>query len=180
MFAALIAAASPARFTIPAGTVAGVQMTDSVDSGAAKSGDTFHFETADDTEVDGKVVIPKHTPGIGIVSLASSAGTRGKAGALVLEARYLLLPSGQKLQVTIDRRIADLSAKGQSTKVPWYAHYLPIPQFGLMLGAYDYVHHGRNITLGKGTIFAVFSIEEVTVGEPLPRRAQSAALSGAR
>lgn len=165
----LVALASPTRYVIPAGTVSGVEMTDTIDSKTAKSGDVFHFETIEDTELNGKTLIPKHSKGLGIVSLSVPAAAHGKGGTLVLEARYLKLPSGQEVQVTIDRRVADLSGHGAtSTKLPWYTQYLPVPGLGMAVGAYDYLHNGKNVQLEKGTIFAVFSIEEVSVNLTRP------------
>lgn len=169
IFCLVLALAAPGPYVIPAGTVSGVEMTDTIDSKTAKSGDIFHFETIDDTELNGKTLIPKHSKGVGIVSLSVPAAAHGKGGTLVLEARYLRLPGGQEVQVTIDRRVADLSGHGSGgAKLPWYTQYLPVPGLGMAVGAYDYLRNGKNVELQKGTIFAVFSIEKVSVNTTRP------------
>jgi hypothetical protein len=54
-------------------------------------GSTFKMQVTDDIRVDDTVVIPKGTPVFGEVVDSKKAGMLGKAGVLVLSARYVHL-----------------------------------------------------------------------------------------
>ncbi|TAM56334.1 hypothetical protein EPN52_14565 [bacterium] len=130
-----------------------------MDSATAKPGQFFRFETIEPLTIGGRTVLPAHTPGVGIVSDAQAAGPHSHPGSLLLEARYLRLPSQQLLQVTVDRNVSDLRRKGADPQLPFYTSYLPIPSLGLITRAYDYVLNGKNVVLPSGTVFIVVSIQ---------------------
>ncbi|HVA36787.1 MAG TPA: hypothetical protein VNJ51_04170 [Candidatus Dormibacteraeota bacterium] len=153
------AAPAAAKRTIPAGTVIAVALSETVDSGKAKAGEFFRFETMEPLTIDGRTVLPAHTPGLGIVSDAQAAGAHSRPGSLLLEARYLRLPGGGELQVTVDRKVADLRQHGVSPALPFYTSYLPIPAMGLLTSAYKYLLNGKNVELEKGTVFIVVTIQ---------------------
>jgi hypothetical protein len=137
-------------------TVVAVQMIDDVDSSDAKPGDFFRFETINAVTVRDKIVIPARTVGFGIVAVASPAGRSGQAGTLVLEPRYLVLPSGDHVGVVLDHDAGDLQRAGQSGNMPGYLGAIPIPGLGAAIGIFNFFHHGRNIEVKKGTAFTVF------------------------
>lgn len=159
---AIIASApTPAqRASIPAGTVVAVALTETVDSAKARAGDLFRFQTIEPLKVDGRVVLPAHTVGVGIVSDAQAAGAHSRPGSLLLEARYIQLPNNGELQVTVDRKISDLRQHGVNPQLPFYTSYLPIPAIGLLNKAYAYVFNGKNVALQKGTVFIVVTIQK--------------------
>lgn len=140
-------------------TVVGVQTLDPVESASARPGDFFRFETLNAVTAGTKIVIPSHTLGWGIVSIAAPAGKGGRAGTLVLEARYLELPTGQKLGVVIDHNTS-LEKSGQTNNLPGYLGAIPIPGVGAAIGAFNYFHRGKDITVPKGTMFAIFPSDD--------------------
>lgn len=151
-----------------------VELIDSVDSKTAKPGAEFHFQTTTNTTIGGQIVIPVHTLGSGVISAAGSAGSNGKTGSLVLETRYLALPSGQKLMVNVDRSSSKMDAQGSRKRLPWYLGWVPIPYFGLAIGAVNQIQSGTNVTLAKGTAFQVVTIDETMVSvtkDALPQTA---------
>lgn len=151
----LSAAASPIR-GLNQCTVVAVQMLDNVDSSNAQPGDFFRFETMNAVTVGTKIVIPARTMGFGVVAVASPAGRAGRAGTLVLEPRYLVLPSGQHLGVVLDHNASDLQRSGTSGNMPGYLGAVPIPGLGAAIGIFNYFHHGRDIEVKRGMAFAIF------------------------
>jgi len=75
--------------SIAAMTVVEIELVDTVNSKANSSGDRFAFRLARPLELDGRVVVPAGTPGVGEVVHAARARAGGKAGELILAARYL-------------------------------------------------------------------------------------------
>src|SRR6185437_4446578 len=137
-------------------SVVAVQMVDSVNSSTAKPGDFFRFETINAVTVGSKVVIPARTMGYGIVAVASPAGSGGRAGTLVLEPRYLVLPSGDHLGVVLNHNTGDLQRSGTSGNMPGYLGAIPIPGVGAAIGIFNFFHHGRDIEVKKGAAFTIF------------------------
>ncbi|MDP9017164.1 MAG: hypothetical protein M3N19_02445 [Candidatus Eremiobacteraeota bacterium] len=145
---------------VPICTVVAVQTVDEVDSGTAKAGDFFRFQTVNAVTAGNRIVIPARTMGWGLVAIASPAGRGGRAGTLVLEPRYLLLPDGRKLGVVLDHSASALEKNGLSNNLPGYLGAIPVPGVGVAIGAFNYFHHGKDITVPKGTMFAVFGSDD--------------------
>lgn len=80
---------------LPANSVVELEMVDTVSSVTSKRGDFFKLRVAVDVKSGGAIVIPAGTPVVGQVVHAASAGAGGKAGELILAARYIELPQGQ-------------------------------------------------------------------------------------
>jgi hypothetical protein len=79
----------PACCTVPARTPVEIEIMDAVDSRANHPMDHFAFRLAEPLTIDGHVIAPAGTPGIGEVVHAARARFGGKAGELILAARYL-------------------------------------------------------------------------------------------
>ncbi|MBV9149493.1 MAG: hypothetical protein JO024_06495 [Candidatus Eremiobacteraeota bacterium] len=159
-FVPLIAATPPPHDQSDLCTIVAVETIDSVDSAKAHPGDFFRFKTINAVTDRTRIIIPPHTLGWGIVSIASPAGRGGRAGTLVMEPRYLLLPGGKKLGVVLDHKPGDLAQSGASNALPGYLGAIPVPGFGAAIGAFNYFHHGKNITVPKGTLFAIFPSDD--------------------
>ena len=135
-------------------TIVAVQTLDAEDSGKAQPGDFFRFKAVNAVTVGNRIVIPSGTLGYGVVTIASPAGRGGRAGVVVLEPLYFMLPSGRQLGVVLDHNAADLDKTGASNNAPGYLG--AIPYAGFAIGAFNYFHHGKDTTVPKGTLFAVF------------------------
>lgn len=81
--------AAPASITVPARTVLQLEILDAVNSKDNSPGQSFRFRLAEPLTIDGRVLIPAGTPGVGEVVHAARARAMGKAGELILAARYL-------------------------------------------------------------------------------------------
>ncbi len=138
-------------------------MLESVDSTDAQPGDFFRFETVNAVTSGAKVVIPARTLGYGIVAVASPAGRQDRAGTLVLEPRYLVLPNGRHVGVVLNHNTDSLQKAGGSMTVPGYLGAIPIPGVGLAIAGFNYFHHGKNVVVPRGLIFTVFPSDDPAV-----------------
>lgn len=83
-------AQSPApTATLPALTPVLIQFDEQVSSDKNRNGDRFRFHVAADVRIGDLVVIPMGTPGVGEVIHAAKSGVAGKAGELIVAARYV-------------------------------------------------------------------------------------------
>jgi hypothetical protein len=79
---------------LPEGTAVAVQVVEAVDTKSAKAGDDFPIRLAAPVIVDGQVVLPAGTPGVGHVVQASGPGLGGKGAKLVVSADSLTVGGG--------------------------------------------------------------------------------------
>ncbi|HEY5096072.1 MAG TPA: hypothetical protein VII69_13230, partial [Candidatus Eremiobacteraceae bacterium] len=142
-----------------------VETTNSVYSEKALAGDFFQFQTINSVTYHDRIVLKPHTIGWGIVTVASPAAKGGRAGSLVMEPLYFLLPDGRKLGVALDHNSSDLRSAGASNNLPGYLGAIPVVGVGVVVGAFDYFHHGKDITVPSGTIFAVFPSNDPVVSK---------------
>ena len=83
------AASAPACCHVPAGTPVRVELVAPISTKTQKSGDAFALRLAKPLVVNGQIVLPAGTPGVGEVVDASQPGYGSKAAKLVLAARSL-------------------------------------------------------------------------------------------
>ena len=79
---------------VPAGTKVAVELLSPVGTHEMKAGDTFPIRLAAPLIVEGQVVAPVGTRGVGQVVQASGPGLGGKGAKLVVSAQYLTVPGG--------------------------------------------------------------------------------------
>ena len=89
--AATSAAPAAACCAVAARTMVELEILDTINSKDNHNGESFAFRLAAPLTVDGRVLIPAGTPGVGEVVHAARARAMGKAGELILAARYLEL-----------------------------------------------------------------------------------------
>jgi hypothetical protein len=117
--AAEVALAATAEFVLPANTVIELEMVEPVGSKTSKPGDLFHLRVATAVELKGSVVIAAGTPAVGQVVHATRSGTGGKAGELILAARYLDMPHGKvKLRMVVVTGVFGMLVRGRDVELP--------------------------------------------------------------
>jgi hypothetical protein len=77
------------RVTVPALTPVAVRLEEAISSNRNKPGDHFRITVAEDVRVGDVLVIPAGSVGEGEVIHAARSGAGGKAGELILAARYV-------------------------------------------------------------------------------------------
>jgi len=160
---AAVAQAADSAPAFPVCTPIAVQTMNTVYSKTANVGDFFQFETFNSVTYRDRIILEPRTKGWGVVTVASPAAKGGRAGSLVLEPLYFLLPGGRKMGVVLDHNASDLQKAGDSNNLPGYLGAIPVVGVGAVIGAFDYFHHGKDIVVPKGTMFAVFPSNDPTV-----------------
>jgi len=127
-----------------------------VSSATAKAGDFFQFKSVGAVVIDNKVIIPSGTPGYGVVIAAQSAG-RGHGGSVSLWPLYFKLADGEEVHVVPDRRPNALGGSGASMQLPSFAGAIPVPGAGLVVGAYNALRKGKDVTIQPGALASVFA-----------------------
>jgi hypothetical protein len=133
-----------------------IETTKPIESRTAKPGDFFAFKSIGAVTFQGRIVIPSGTPGFGVVTLAVAAG-RGHGGAIGLEPLYFKFANGDEIHVIRDRRPNALAAQGYNGQLPGYVGAVPIPGVGLVIGAYNALHKGKDVTIAPGALASVFA-----------------------
>jgi hypothetical protein len=86
---AAVAQDTAALVTVPALTPVAVRLEELISSNKNKPGDHFRITVAEDVRIGDALVIPAGSAGVGEVIHASKSGAGGKAGELILAARFV-------------------------------------------------------------------------------------------
>ena len=160
---ALVSLPGAAPPSAPSCLRAAVELTADLDTARARAGDPFAVRTAADAVAPDGTILPAQTPGYGIVAIAQHAERGGRGGYLVLEVRYLVTPAGAHVPATIDwAGAARATATGASQNIPGIVGAVPL--VGYVLGPYAFLHHGRDVTLPRGTRLTVILGDDEAAG----------------
>jgi hypothetical protein len=102
----LVAQPQPELHTLPALTPVNLILDATISSNTHKRGDRFPIHVADDVKLNDVVVIPAGSAGEGEVVHAARSRVGGKAGELILAARYVVV-DGREI------RLRSFTAAGQ-------------------------------------------------------------------
>lgn len=122
-----------------AGSEVELELAEPISSERHKNGDRFRLRLAAPLVLDGMVVLPAGTPGIGEVIHAQASRGGGKPGELMLAARFLELPDGP-----LPLRAMKLAARGQDRAGSALATSFVAGPFAMFM-------HGREIEVPAGT-----------------------------
>ncbi|MBV9648250.1 MAG: hypothetical protein JO043_12345 [Candidatus Eremiobacteraeota bacterium] len=147
--------------TLPACATIPVETVDVLDSGKAKIGDRFRFRAIDTVLTPQGPRVERGALGYGIVEFVVAAAAHGRPGQLLLEARYFSLPHGKQLEVTIDAAASNEVHSGATGNAPGIFGAVPLPFMGVAVGAFNYFHAGKNVTIPPGSRFAVTPVGDL-------------------
>jgi hypothetical protein len=156
------AAAAPAPVALPTCASIPVELMDKIDSAKAAAGDRFRFRAIETVVLPDRTRIERGTTGYGVVEYASPAGAHAKPGQLVLEARYFTAPHATDLQVTVDAAASSELHSGSTGNAPGIVGAVPIPFVGIAVGAFNFFHAGKNVTIPVGYRFAVTPVGDLS------------------
>ncbi len=139
-----------------------VELTDTLDTGRVGTGDVFHFRTIDTIVLPDKVTIPLNTTGYGLIAYVDPAGAHGKGGNMIIEARYIDVPQHGQYQVTIDSVATSAVLNGKTGNVASGIGILPLPFVGTAVGAFNYIHAGKNAVIKPGTRFSILPVGDLS------------------
>jgi len=103
---------TPEQLVIPEGRVLSVRLLESISSQSASAGELFDAELAAPVIVDGRTVLPSHTPLRGRVVSARSSGRLHNPGYLRLTLDSVKAPDGNWVAI----RTTSVGAQGKSHK----------------------------------------------------------------
>jgi len=151
-----LAAARPCC-VVPAGTPVAVEMAQTVSTRTAKAGDAFDIRLAAPLIVDGRVVLPQGTPGVGRVVQSSGPGIGGKGAKLILSAEYLNAPGGAV-------KLSAMQLTGTGKDHSNAANMLGVGGLVFMpLGLAGIVMTGEAIEIPSGVVAAAKIADDVTL-----------------
>lgn len=135
-----------------------VELSDTLDTATVQTGAIFHFRTIDTIVPIDNVYVPRNATGYGLVVFASPAGAHGKSGSLIIEARYIDVPGRGQYQVSIDSIATASTFNGRTGNVASGVGLIPLPFVGTAVGAFNYLHAGKNAVVAAGTRFVVVPV----------------------
>jgi hypothetical protein len=143
-----------------------VELTDRLDTGQVHTGDVFHFRTIDTIVLPDNVTIPFNSTGYGLIAFAEAAGAHGKGGNLIIEARYIDVPRHGQYQVSIDSVATSAVLNGKSGNAASGLGIIPLPFVGTAVGAFNYIHAGKNAVVNSGTRFSIVPVADLKMRKP--------------
>ncbi|HOZ23508.1 MAG TPA: hypothetical protein PLI83_01840 [Thermomonas sp.] len=120
------------------GAMVDIEIGEPISSKRHKRGDKFALRLAEPLVVDGQTVLPAGTPGVGEIIHAAASGGGGKAGELLLAARYLEVDGRQ-----IPLRGFRMGGAGKDNTTGALAASMAVGPFAQFI-------HGREIEIPSG------------------------------
>jgi len=168
--ACLTLAPSPARAagTITCLNAIRAEMIDSVDSATAAPGRAFRFMITEDALITvvsqpAPLAVPRWTLGWGVVRAVTPASRGNHYGSLTLEPRYLVLPGGRVVQVSMNPTLP-ASISRDTPGIEKAMSHVPIPIPGFAMTAVNSLRRGRDVIVGFGFQFSVVPIRALSLG----------------
>jgi len=168
--ACLALAATPARAANELTCLNAIraEMIDSVDSATAAPGRAFRFMITEDASVmlasqPAPLPVPRWTIGWGVVRAVTPASRGNHYGSLALEPRYLVLPGGRVVQVSMNPTLP-ASISRDTPGIEKAMSHVPIPIPGFAMTAVNSLRRGRDVIVGFGFQFSVVPIRALSLG----------------
>jgi hypothetical protein len=157
---------------IPALTPVKIVVRAHLGSKISTSGESFALELADPIVVDGKVLVPAGTTGMGEVVHAKNSGGSGAGGELILAARYLEF-GGRRMRLrSLNFAVAGTDSYGtvQSINV---AAAVALPALSLI----GFFIKGKGIDIPEGMEAMAKTAEPFVLDPPAPAPTEPASVS---
>ncbi|GAC1311531.1 MAG: hypothetical protein NVS2B3_05110 [Vulcanimicrobiaceae bacterium] len=149
---------------LPRCTEADVALVGRLDSARNVAGESFTFKLLRRVPARGPwPAIPVGTRGFGVIAYADHAHGSGDPGRIVVEPRFLRLPSGTHVPVMADPQLGESFVQGQTRNVNGALAF--VPGFGLAVEGYNALHRGREIVIENGTAFRIVLGDELALGD---------------
>lgn len=166
--AALADSGAPSTAVIPPGDVLGVALLANISSSGSREGDAFAVITLQDYYVRGQLVLPKGSPGYGVVTKAKRPGAFHSNGELSFVVTRLIAPDETPISVeTNPATIGAAMSNQQSSADGPLASLLPgsgkLAQTALSKAAGLLSRGGHDVVINRGAIFNVTTVETLDV-----------------
>ena len=141
--APLVVGQQGAQLVLPEGTEVPMETTSEVSSMTARVGDRFNLEVTDNVLLNGTVIIPAGTSGVGEVAHVVKKGMWGKSGKL--ETRILYVKVGTQ-QIRLNGSVGDRGKGGTAGAV---ASVVLLPLAGFFVTGTSAVIPSRTVAVGR-------------------------------
>jgi hypothetical protein len=143
------------KIAIPSGDLVSVAIQQDVGSRISSEGDTFAVVTLTDYYVHGSLVLPKGSPGYGVVTHIKRAGSFHAGGEMTFTVKRLVAPDGTEINVETNGATADAdkSTEKNGSEVGQY----------LMWGVGMFAKRGNDMLVKKGATFHVSTLQSAGV-----------------
>ena len=150
--------ATPAPVTalVPTGDLISVQLHGDIGSRISNEGDTFAVTTIEDYYVKGRLILPKGTPGYGVISHIKRAGSWHAGGELTFTVKRLVAPDGSTIDTETNGATsdADKQTEKNGNEAGQYVLWGPIGIF---------THRGNDILIKDGALFHIAIADSKTM-----------------
>jgi hypothetical protein len=136
---------------VAAGDEISIVLLSSVGSRISDEGDTFAVETTSDYYYQGHLILPKGTPGYGVVTHVKRAGLFHAGGELSIAVRRLVAPDGRDFAVEVQGATGDAN-RDTEVNGSSFGQYLLWGFAGL------FTKKGNDILLKRGAEFHVVAL----------------------
>jgi hypothetical protein len=139
------------KIAIPSGDLVSVAIQQDVGSRISSEGDTFAVVTLADYYVHGSLVLPKGSPGYGVITHIKRAGSFHAGGEMTFTVKRLVAPDGSEINVETNGATADAdkSTEKNGSEVGQY----------LMWGVGMFAKRGNDMLVKKGATFHVSTLQ---------------------
>ena len=137
--------------TVPSGELISVELEADIGSRISNEGDTFAVVTLQDFYVRGSLVLPKGSPGYGVITHIKRAGSFHSGGEMTFTVKRLIAPDGSEISCETNGSTAD--ADKQTEK-----NGNEVGQY-LLFGVGMLAKRGNDILIRKGATFHVATIQ---------------------
>jgi hypothetical protein len=157
LVAAPTAKATPSAMavSVPSGELISVAILSDIGSRTSQEGDTFGVITTEDYYYKGYLILPKGSPGYGVITHLKRAGSFHAGGELNFTVKRLVTPSRNDLLVETNGATADADKQTEKNGNT-FGQYL-------LWGVGMFAQRGNDILIKKGTTFHVSTLENATV-----------------
>jgi hypothetical protein len=140
---------------VPSGDQIEVRLLSNIGSRISNEGDTFAVETVSDYYSQGRLILPKGTPGYGTVTHVKRAGLFHSGGELSIAVNRLVAPNGHDFHVEVQGATGDAN-KDTEVNGSSFGQYILWGFAGL------FTKKGNDILLKKGAQFHVVTVENAS------------------
>jgi hypothetical protein len=149
------AAATPVppgkTINIPSGELVSVELQSDIGSRISSEGDTFAIVTLQDFYIRGSLVLPKGSPGYGVITHVKRAGSFHSGGELTFTVKRLIAPDGSEISCETNGATsdADKDTEKNGSEIGQY----------LLWGVGMFAKRGNDLLIKKGASFHVATLQ---------------------
>jgi hypothetical protein len=141
--------------TVPSGQLVSVMLLSDIGSRNSVEGDPVAVKTIEDVYVRGRLVLPKGSPGYGVITHINRSGMFHRGGEFAFEIKRLVAPDGNDIHVDMLAATGD-AARTTERNGSSVGSYLMFGLGGL------FGHRGDDMLIKAGALFHV--VTEATPG----------------